>query len=192
MLRAGPSLQYRRQCAIGVDMTRTGAVTKFADGVPDIRIFVLLVRIPFVIVSVATRTVRLKCGVLPGHLLRIRLVTGRARQIAAMILRLIRKRSVPVVSRYPRIRCVADVALYCGAEVILVLADCLNAIVAGRTRAKHLCVVDCEYRRKHIGGVTVFTDVRCLNVRRVLTNCIGAVMAADTVADNIDVIEIRR
>ena len=53
-------------------------------------------------------------------------------------------------------------------------------------------MIDSQYGRKHVGGMAVFADIRCLRVSRIFTNCIRAVMAADAVARDIDVIEIRR
>ena len=73
-----------------------------------------------------------------------------------------------------------------------VLADGNGAIVAGDASPDYLGVIDGQYWRKNIRRVTVFADVRCLNVSRVFANGIRAVMAAGTVARDIDVIKVRR
>jgi len=140
----------------------------------------------------AGRAVGLECGIPPGDLFCIRLMTGRARQVAAMILRFVRQRGVSIIRRHPRVGAVTYIALFCGAEVILVLANCLDAVVAGRARTKHLCMVNGHHRRKNIRRVTVFADIGRLYMRLVLTYRIRAVMTAHTVAGDIDVVEIRR
>ncbi len=53
-------------------------------------------------------------------------------------------------------------------------------------------MIDREYRREHVRRVAVFTNVRSLNVRRVLAGGVSSVMAAHAVAGYVDVIEIRR
>ena len=67
-----------------------------------------------------------------------------------------------------------------------------NAIVAGDTGSNDLRVIDEQHRCKHICRVAVLTDIRCLNVCRILANCVRAVMTADAIAGDVDVIEIRR
>ena len=51
-------------------------------------------------------------------------------------------------------------------------------------------MVDREYRRPDIAGVTVFANIGRLHVRGVLARGLGTVMAAEAVACNIDMIEI--
>jgi len=53
-------------------------------------------------------------------------------------------------------------------------------------------VVDREHRRPDIAGVTVFANIARLHVRGALARGFGAVVAAEAVACNIDVIEIGR
>lgn len=47
-------------------------------------------------------------------------------------------------------------------------------------------------RRKQNSVMTVFADVAGLNMRRIFANGVGAVVTAETVTSNIEVIEIRR
>ena len=53
-------------------------------------------------------------------------------------------------------------------------------------------MIDSQYRRKQIGGVAVFADIRCLRVSWIFADCIRTVMTAEAVARDIDVVEIRR
>ena len=73
-----------------------------------------------------------------------------------------------------------------------VLADSSNAVVAAATRPDDLGVVDNHHRHKDICGVAVFAHIRRLYVRRAFTRCIRAVVAADTIARDVYVIEICR
>ena len=73
-----------------------------------------------------------------------------------------------------------------------VLANSDSAVMAGATCSNDLGVIDGHHRRENIGGVAVFTDVSRLDVRQVFAGCIGAVMTANTIASDVDVIEIRR
>ena len=86
----------------------------------------------------------------------------------------------------------AYIALFRGAEVILILAGRLNTIVAGRAGSQHLGMVDGDNRREDVGRVTVFAHIRRLYMRWILAGRIRAVMAARTVAGDVDVVEIRR
>ena len=86
----------------------------------------------------------------------------------------------------------ALITLVISVEVSLILANRLNTIVAGRTGSKHLCMVNRHHRRKHIGRMTVFAHISGLHMCRILARCIRAVMTANAIADNVDVIEIRR
>ena len=72
-----------------------------------------------------------------------------------------------------------------------VLAGGNDAVVAGGTTSNHLRVIDGHDGRKHIRGVAVVTDIRRLDVCRVLTGCVRTVVAAKTVAGDVQVIEIR-
>lgn len=139
-----------------------------------------------------TGTIGLIRGVLPGNDFRVALVAIRAQEVATMILWLVRQRRMSVIRRCPRIGAMTHVALLCGAEVVLILAGRLDAIVAGGARPEDLGMIYRQDRRKHIGRMTVFAHICCLYMCRILARCICAVMAADTIARNINVIEIRR
>lgn len=86
----------------------------------------------------------------------------------------------------------AHIALFCGAEVILVLPDSGDAIVTGSTRAQHLRVIYGKHRSKNVGRVAVLADIRCLNVCLVLARCVRAIVTTHAVPGDVDVIEIRR
>ena len=47
-----------------------------------------------------------------------------------------------------------------------VLARCNDAVMAGAAAANDLGMIDDYYGHKHRGAMAVFTDVRCLDVRR--------------------------
>ncbi len=94
--------------------------------------------------------------------------------------------------RFPCIRLVADVAFLSGNEVSVILTGCERAIVAGRARTKHLCMINPvnRYPRSHV--VAILTYVRRRYVIQVFSGCVGTVMATDTVARDIDVVKRRR
>ena len=96
-----------------------------------------------VVTGVATCAVGLICGVLPGDHFRIALVAVRTQEIAAMILWLVRQRSVPVVRGRPRVGAMTCIALYCCVEMVLILTRRLDTIMAGRAGAKHLRMINC-------------------------------------------------
>ena len=96
------------------------------------------------------------------------------------------------VCRQPANRAVAVVTGIAAGDMRRVLANGNGAIVAGDASANYLGVIDGQYWRKNIRRVTVFADVRCLNMRLVFANGIRTVMAAGTVASDIDVIKVRR
>lgn len=73
-----------------------------------------------------------------------------------------------------------------------VFAGRRNAIVAGAACAYDLGVVDDHHWHKNIRGVAVFAHIRRLNVCRTFTRCIRAVVAANTIARDVYVIEICR
>ena len=85
----------------------------------------------------------------------------------------------------------AVVAVNAARDMRRVFADRSDAIVARAASAQHLRVIDGVCWRPNIGVVAVFADIRGLHVREILALCLDAVMAACTVAGDIDVIEIR-
>ena len=87
-----------------------------------------------------------------------------------------------------RVTVVAGVA---ARDMCRMLADCGDAVMAAVATSDNLGVINGHSRRKDIGAVAIFTDICRLNVSTVLTGCVRAVMAADAVAGDIQVIEIR-
>ena len=73
-----------------------------------------------------------------------------------------------------------------------VLSDRGDTIVTRAACANHLCMVDCENRRKYVARVTVFAQICGLNMGRVLACRIGAVVTTDAISCDVDVIEICR
>ena len=84
------------------------------------------------------------------------------------------------------------IAIVATRNVRRILADCDHVIVTGAARTNYLRMVDRKYRREQIGVVAVFAHIARLNMCRILADGRGTVMAAKTVARDIDVIEIRR
>jgi len=110
-------------------MACTTAVTKFADGVSGIAVF--LMRPGFVIVRVAAGAIRLESSILPVDCLGIRAVTLGTWEVATVILWLVGQGHVAVIRGRPGVARVADIALLRGAKVIPVGTSCRHAIVAG-------------------------------------------------------------
>ena len=54
----------------------------------------------------------------------------------------------------------------------------------------YLSMIDHRCRGPGINAVAIFTDRRCLNVRRVLAGCVNTVVAARAIAGDINVIKI--
>jgi len=77
-------------------------------------------------------------------------------------------------------------------DVGWVLAACDNAVMTGTAGAQTLRVVDSKYRRPDIARVTVFANVARLHMRGILAGGFGTVVAAEAVARNVHVVEIRR
>jgi len=145
-----------------------------------------------VITGVATRTVRLESSVLPGNQLGVLCMTFGALQVATMILRLIWQRCMSIVSRGPRVRCMADITFDTGTEVARILACCRYAVVTGRAGPQHLGVVNSENGREHIRRMAVLAYIGRLNVCRVLAGRVRTVVAAKTIARDVHVIEVGR
>ncbi len=51
-------------------------------------------------------------------------------------------------------------------------------------------MVNCEHRRPNVWIVAILADVGCLNMRERFASCFDAVVAANAVAGDIDMIEI--
>ena len=150
-----------------------------------------LVRTGLESASVAARAIGLKRGVPPGNQLRVGLVAGSARQVSTVILWLVRECRVTVVSGNPPLGRVAGVTLLRGAEMVRILTYGIGAVVAGRARSEDLRMIYRDDGLPYGRAVTIFADIRCLNMRRTLTGRLGAVMAINTVGGNVRVIEVR-
>jgi len=87
---------------------------------------------------------------------------------------------------------VAIVAIGAARNVILVLAGRDDAVVAGATRTQNLRMVDGHYGLPQIRGVAVLADVSRQDVCLAFTSRLRAVVTAETVAGDVDVIEVRR
>ena len=86
----------------------------------------------------------------------------------------------------------AIIAIRAGGDVRRILADRGNAVVTGPAGAEHLGMVDSEGRRKDIGRVTVFADVTGLHMGNILADRLNAVMAVDTIASDVYMVEVGR
>ena len=126
----------------------------------------------------------------PVHCFRVALVATRAVEIAAVIQWLVTETHVLVDMRSPGIGRMAVIALTGRHEVPRVLAGRRVAVMAGRTGAEHLGVVDRCYRYPGDRGVAVLADVCRQDMRRVLARRVRAVMAADAVVGDIGVVEV--
>ncbi len=73
-----------------------------------------------------------------------------------------------------------------------VLASRNDTIMAGATTTQNLCMIDGHHGRPQIRGMAVFADIAGLNVCRAFAGRVRAVMAAHTIAGDVQVIEIRR
>ncbi len=114
----------------------------------------------------------------------------RTLQVVAVVLWLVWQCNVTVIGGCPRVGDMAGIAFFRGIKVPWVWTDGRYAVVTGRTRAKHLRVIDGEYGRKHIRGMAIFADIRCQNMCRVFAGRVCVVMAANAVTGDIHVIEI--
>lgn len=65
-----------------------------------------------------------------------------------------------------------------------------NAVMAGDAGADNLRMVDCEDRYPDVRVVTILTHVAGLNVRIPFTLRLQAVVAADAVTRNVQVVEV--
>jgi len=112
-------------------------------------------------------------------------------EVAAVIERFVWKPDVPVVGWRPGVRCVAQATVLCGIKVPGIHARSCRAVVAGRTRAEDLIVIDGDNGRPYIRTVAVLADVSRERVQRALASRIRTVMAVGAVANNIRMVEVR-
>ena len=112
-------------------------------------------------------------------------------EIVAMILRLVAQTGVTVIRWDPGSRAMAQATVLRRIEVPRIHAGGRSAIVAGCARAQDLGVINGNDGRPDICAVAIFADVGRLRVQWTLAGRVCSVMAADTIVDNIGVIEIR-
>lgn len=118
-------------------------------------------------------------------------MAGRARQVAAMVLRFVGQPSVTEIGREPGTGAVAQTAILSGVEVPWILTCRCCAVMAGRAGTQYLSVIDQNHGRPHGWTVTVFADVGRRRVSRTFTGGVGAIVAADAVPRDIRVIKVR-
>ena len=112
--------------------------------------------------------------------------------IAAVFQWLVSQAGVHVDMLNPRDRRVAFIAFLDTVEVSVIGASCNIAIVAGRTYAQHLPVIDRGRGRPGRRRMAALANVTGIHVIKILTRRFGAVMALDTVPGDIHMIEIGR
>ena len=96
------------------------------------------------------------------------------------------------VGRYPTVGRVAIVTGIAACDVSRVFTDGNCAVVAGGTSTNNLRMIDCDNRCKKVSGVAILTNCCGLYVIGTLASRVNAVMAADTVAGDVDMVEERR
>lgn len=128
-------------------MACTRTVAQLTGRVFGVRILALVVWSGLVIAGMATSTVRLQGGRLPGHDVGVAAMAFRAGQVVAMILRFVGQTGVAIVCRRPCIRVVTYAAVLRGVEVPGVWTCCCRAVVAGRARSEDLVVIHGGHRR---------------------------------------------
>ena len=92
----------------------------------------------------------------------------------------------------PPNRRMAVITICAAANVSCMFASRRHAVMAGTACTQNLRVVDRDDGNKRNCAMAVFADVGCLHVCRALASPGSAVMAADAVAENTGVVEIRR
>ncbi len=143
------------------------------------------------VIRVTPGTIRCECRIAPGHRLRVVLVAGRAQQIGAMVQRFIAQPGVLEVVRQPGDGVVAFAAFPRRNEVPGELARRSRAVVAGRAGSAHLAVVDAAGGAPCRRVVAALAYVAGLDVSRVLARSVRAVVAAEAVARDVHVVEVR-
>ena len=113
-------------------------------------------------------------------------------EIAAMILRLVAQTGVTVIRWDPGSGAVAQATVLRRIEVPRVHPGGRSAIVAGRAGTQDLGVIDGSNGRPDICAVAIFADVGCLRVQWTLADRVCSIMTADTVVNNVHVVEICR
>ena len=86
----------------------------------------------------------------------------------------------------------AVIAVVAAGNMRWVLADCGDAVMAGTTSSQYLGVIDYRHWREHARVMTVFTNVRRLNVSRVFADRLGAIVTVYAIARDGGVVELCR
>jgi len=153
---------------------------------------VVFVYAGLVVTGVAARACGLVARRRPVDRFRIVLMALGAKEVAAVILRFIRESRVPVVGRNPRIRAVAQTAVLYGIEVAGVLPGGQRAVVAGRTGAENLVVIDRRHWCPGRCAVAILANIGRLDVGRSLANGICTVVATKAIIHDVDVVKVGR
>lgn len=95
------------------------------------------------------------------------------------------------VGRRPCDGGVTVIAVIAAGNVLWVFARCGRAIMTRATRANHLCMVNGVRWYPNCWVVTVLAYIACLDVCRMFTGRIHAIVAIKAIARNVYVIEIR-
>lgn len=96
------------------------------------------------------------------------------------------------ISWHPGDRRVAVIAVIAAGYVGWVFTDGCKAIVAGITGTANLRVVDGVGWHPDVGRVTVFADLRRLDMGRVFAGCVGTIVATGAITRDVYVVKIRR
>ena len=144
------------------------------------------------IIRMATGTVRLELRVRPDIGCRVARVAIHAREVAAVIERLITQGRMSEYMGNPDAGVMAVVTLSRRHEVTRVSSRGDDAIMAERAGANDLRVIDRHYGAPCRCGVAVLANVRRQRMRRVLSSRVRAVMAAYAIACNVGVVEVGR
>ncbi len=83
------------------------------------------------------------------------------------------------------------IAVIAAVDVGRVFAGRRNAVVTRATGSRYLCVIDHVRGRPHVAVVAVLADIGCLYMCQGLAGRFRAVVATNTVAGNVDMVEIR-
>jgi len=84
------------------------------------------------------------------------------------------------------------IAIIVACDVRGVFAGCGNTIMAGTTATEYLRVIYGVHGCPHVAVVAVLTDIRCLNMGQVFARGVQPVVAAYTIARDVQVVEGRR
>ena len=98
---------------------------------------------------------------------------------------------MPVISRQPGSRAMAQATVLRRIKVTGIHTRGRGAVVTGRAGAQDLGVINGNNRRPDIRAVAIFADVGGLRVQWTLAGRVCSVMAADAVVDNVRVVKIR-